>query len=115
LAGFYLAAVGAIEHIEHPTMLNFVLLIGLTVVLWLVDLRTRQLLANLVERGKKIETEYWRYSGWISHMNDTAKVKWFIFEIRVATLFVNHSLGFDFMFLFILGYSIYSIYALFVV
>ena len=50
LAGFYLAAVGVIASMEEPDRHHFILLIGLTFVLWLVDLRTRQLLTNISNR-----------------------------------------------------------------
>jgi hypothetical protein len=111
LAGFYLAAVGVI--VTHPACIHFVLLIVLTVVLWLVDLRTRQLLANIGSRGKKIEMEYWRDGGWISHMDDTVRVKWlFGGELTVSIRYVSHSYGFDFMFLGILLYSAFQLWAL---
>lgn len=67
LAGFYLAAVAVIAK-EKPDNVHFILLIGLTLVFWSVDLRTRQLLAKISSRGVQIEREYWGYNGWISRV-----------------------------------------------
>ena len=70
LAGFYLAAVGVIASRAKPAGVHFILLIGLTLVLWLIDLRTRALLANISNRGKQIETRDWGYAGWITGMKE---------------------------------------------
>jgi hypothetical protein len=121
LAGFYIAAVGVIASVEQPAEIHFIVLIGLTTVLWIMDLRTRGLLANITNRGIQIEREYWGYKGWISHMtnekplgeiesnkssvveNDT--VKWFFWKIKLPR-FVSHSLSFDLLFLGVLTYSV---------
>lgn len=67
LAGFYLAAVAVIAK-EKPDNIHFILLIGLTLVLWSVDLRTRQLLDKVSNRGIQIERELRGYNGWISRV-----------------------------------------------
>ena len=65
LVGFYVAAFGVIALAQQPTKLNFIILFGLTLVVWLVDLRTRGLLMTISNRGMKIERKYWRSNGWI--------------------------------------------------
>ena len=74
LLGFYLAAVGLIVA-SSLSKEKAALLLGLTVVLWLLELRNRSLLNNLAQRGMQIEREYWGYRGrraydpFFSHQN----------------------------------------------
>ncbi len=121
LAGFYVAAVGVIASVGQPGEIHFVVLIGLTIVLWIMDLRTRGLLSNIANRGIHIEREHWGYSGWISYMTEEKPpsetesnkisvaendiVKWFFWKIKLPRL-ITHSLSFDLMFLGVLTYSV---------
>ena len=60
--GFYLAAVGLIvgSGLSKP---KAGLVLGLSFVLWLVELRNRSLLGNLGIRGMQIERDLWGYKG----------------------------------------------------
>lgn len=63
LVGFYMAAVGllAVSCIEANT--KGILLLWISVVLWLLELRNRSLIDNISKRGMQIECEYWGYRG----------------------------------------------------
>ncbi|MFX0204216.1 MAG: hypothetical protein ACFFCW_49600 [Candidatus Hodarchaeota archaeon] len=61
LIALYLGAVGVIVFSQNPDKTNFYGMIGLTVFLWIIDLRTRGLIENIRDRGVKIEKVYWNY------------------------------------------------------
>ncbi|MBL7186562.1 MAG: hypothetical protein ISS70_09560 [Phycisphaerae bacterium] len=124
LAGFYVAGVGVVASIEHPTKVHFIMLFLITIALWLIDLRTRGLLETIGRRGAEIERVNWGHSGWISRMRkeepagqkedgvilqgqkDTVKCFFWRFGLP---RWVHHSLGFDTLFLVVLVYSVYRI------
>jgi hypothetical protein len=60
--GFYLAATGFIVG-RNPARAEGLLLLGITIALWLMEVRNRSLIANLAGRGVQIERELWDYSG----------------------------------------------------
>jgi hypothetical protein len=62
ILGFYLAAVGFIVG-GNATRADGFLLIGITVGLWLMEVRNRSLTSNLSKRGAQIEREVWGYTG----------------------------------------------------
>lgn len=62
LLGFYLAATGLIVG-GGLSREKAGLLLGLSIALWLLELRNRSLFNNLAERGMQIEREYWGYRG----------------------------------------------------
>ena len=66
LLGFYLAAAGLIIG-SPPSRGKAALLLGLSVSLWLLELRNRSLLDNLSYRGMQIERKYWGYRGLMAY------------------------------------------------
>jgi len=119
LIGLYVAGVGLIASSTSPNIWNYFLIIGLTIPLWLIDLRTRWLLINIGNRGIQIEKE-WGYEGWISQMsnrktseskeNDSSSVrepdgvKLFFWKVKLPRI-ISHSLGFDLLFASVCLYS----------
>ncbi len=126
LAGFYVAGVGVLASIDHPTEVHFIMLFMITTALWIMDLRTRWLLDSIGQRGAEIEREYWGYDGWISRMRrmkpvdeeESGKssevgegtVKWFFWGISLPR-FATHSLGFDILFFVVLVFSVIQLFA----
>jgi hypothetical protein len=57
----YLAAVGLIASNGAPSRLTATLMLVVSVGLWLLELRNRDMLERLGERGTRIEKKEWRY------------------------------------------------------
>jgi hypothetical protein len=117
MIGLYVAAVGVILFPEKPTDINFYGMIALTVILWIIDLRTRGLLFTVRKRGIAIEKCcYWGYNGekenepYLHHMeskeNEPAEVTFFFFKNCGFPAFFSHSLGIDLLFLTAIGCSV---------
>jgi len=123
--GLYLAAVGFIVSGSISTEKAF-LLLGLSFILWLMDLRNRTLFYNLAERGMQIEWEYWRYRGleaynpFYRHMmkerppiakdpNAPDRPPPDFTKILFWKIAVGHSLSINLLFSFIILFALYII------
>lgn len=62
LLGFYLAAVGLILK-DNISFGKAVLLIGISLFIWCLDLRNRTIYYCLTKRGMQIERQIWGYKG----------------------------------------------------
>jgi hypothetical protein len=113
LAGLYITGVGVLAVADNKLVYaKFILIIALTVCLWVVDLRTRELIENLIRRGSQIEVNEWGYA------DASKQPKPFITSLRTRNsenidfLFwhisapVTHSLGLDLLFSSIFIYSL---------
>ncbi len=111
LVGLYVTGVGVLAVADKIVYTKFILIMALTVCLWVVDLRTRELLENLIRRGSQIEVDEWGYT------DANGQPKPFITSLRTRNaknidfLFwrisapVTHSLGLDLLFSSIFIYS----------
>ena len=112
LAGLYITGVGVLVAADQVPRARLYLIVALTVCLWIVELRTRGLLENLIRRGSQIEIGEW------GHSEEQGQPKPFMTNLRnqdskdINLLFwrvslpVTHSLGLDFLFSSILIYSL---------
>jgi len=112
LAGLYIPGVGILAVADKLVYTKFILIMALTVCLWIVDLRTRELIENLIRRGSQIEVNEWGYA------DANGQPKPFITSLRTRNsqnidfLFwhvsapVTHSLGLDLLFSSIFIYSL---------
>ncbi len=124
----YLAAIGFIVS-GTLSKEKSALLIGMSVALWLLELRNRSLFNNLAERGSQIEREYWGYKGqkayepFYSHMMKVRPPKdrdpnapdpppldyptlW-SWEVRIA---ISHTKAFDFLYLVVILFALYTFF-----
>lgn len=60
--GFFIASVGLIVG-SSPSKEKAFLLLGISISLWLLELRNRSLFTNLAYRGMQIERDFWGYRG----------------------------------------------------
>ncbi len=120
----YLAAVGFIFSGSLSDE-KYILLIGISVPLWLIELRNRSLYKELAGRGMQIEREYWGYKGpraYESFYSRIMRIKpqdseapdppppantvlWNR-EIRIN---VSHTKAFDLLYLFIIAFSAFNL------
>jgi hypothetical protein len=128
LVGFYLAFIGLIMT-GSPSVGKAFLILWLSIVLWILELRNRALLSNLSERGMQIERDYWGYSGskaydaFISHQNKVEPLndpeageppgldytKILFWRLRLP---VSHTLALDLMYLGVILYTIIQLFIL---
>jgi hypothetical protein len=128
LVGFFVAAVGLIAAVDF-TKEKAALLLWLSIVLWLLELRNRSLLSNLSERSMQIERQYWGYRGlraydpFVSHQNklkpdddpdagdppgpDSTKILFW----RVRLKIISHTIALDLLYLGVIGYTIYKLFS----
>jgi hypothetical protein len=131
LLGFYLAAAGLIIG-SPPSKGKAVLLLGLSVSLWLLELRNRSLLDNLSYRGMQIERKYWGYRGLMAydpffcHQNkrkpeddpeagsppDPDYPKVWTWKMKIP---VSHTQGLDLTYLLIALYALMQIFFPFII
>ena len=124
LIGLYVAGVALMASSERLTEISFCGMIGLSVFLWIIDLRTRGLLSVVSKRGRRIEGCYWNYKwegkgqkekdalflNYLKEMDRKhVKVKFLIFKDLPLPARISHSLGIDLLFLGVIVYSIIQI------
>jgi len=125
----YLAAVGFIVS-GTLSKEKAALLLGISIALWLLELRNRSLFHNLAERGIQIEREYWGYRGpkayepFYSHMMKVRPARekdpeapepppldypmlW-SWKVKLA---ISHTKAFDLVYLFVVLFALYSLLA----
>jgi hypothetical protein len=125
----YLAAVGFIVS-GALSKEKAALLLGMSVALWLLELRNRSLFYNLTERGIQIEREHWGYKGpkayepFYSHMMKIRPARekdpeapepppldypivW-SWKVKLA---ISHTKAFDLVYLFVILFALYSLCA----
>jgi hypothetical protein len=116
----YLAALGLILSQGTPSQLTLVLILVVSVGLWLMDLRNRDLLLRLGERGTRIEKKAWKGR---ERKHPTTGGDGFFLDSGVpprlrllmadpiampgqVSWAVSHAFGIDTVFLGVIGYSI---------
>lgn len=111
LVGFYIAALGLIVS-GNPGTESYSLMLWISFCFWILELRNRQLHANMAERGRQIET-YWGSTGeaFLSHwsgkkLSEETGISFLFFKVRLP---VSHSLGLDLLFLGVIVYSLIQI------
>ena len=120
LMGLYLAAVGFIFSRGTPSSLNAALILGVSIGLWILDLRNRDLLARHGERGRKIERA-WGYGegafseaggdGFFHDEKVPPRLRIFVFEfpghrgMRWERV-ISHGVGIDLVFLGVIVYAV---------
>ncbi len=125
----YLAAVGFLVS-GTLTKEKSALLLGMSVALWLLELRNRSLFHNLAERGIQIEREYWGYKGskayepFYSHMMKTRPLRdkdpnapepppldyptiW-SWRVKIP---ISHTKAFDLLYLVVILFALYNLFA----
>jgi hypothetical protein len=133
--GFYLAAIGLIVS-RDSSQSAAALLVGITLAVWIIDLRNRSLLANICSRGIEIEREEWglrgqrAYAGFFSRMMkiepksdpqapkrpdvDPSRVFGITLPIRIPFTqkrigVISHTLALNILYLSVLSYCIWSL------
>jgi hypothetical protein len=114
----YLAAIGLIVGRSEPSRLTALLMLVVSFGLWVLDLRNRDVLDRLGERGSRIESEAW---GSRFDPNATKGGAGFFLDspvpprLRLLTAnpvavprswFLTHAFGIDVVFLGVIGYAI---------
>ena len=113
----FLAAVGLILSSSNQTPRTGLLILGLSVGLWILDLRNRDVLRRLGERGMQIETHEWRYtnqgpgrSGFFLDREVPARIQILIWgpwsPPSLLGRFVRHAVAIDIVFLAVAIYGI---------
>ncbi len=126
--GFYLAAVGLIVS-GQPTKGKALLLLGLSITLYMVELRNRSLVTNIAQRGVEIERDYWGYNKveniyrpFYSHMMKTkpTEIK-SLKDVRkpspdypkvwkkIVPFAISHTIGLDILYLVVTIYCLFQV------
>lgn len=135
--GFYLAAIGFIAG-KDTNASAAALLIGITVAVWIIDLRNRALIASVSGRGVQIEREEWglrgtrTYDGFFSRMVktiptddphapkrpgvDTVEVLGLTFPIKIPGIkrrvgVVSYTLALNLLYLSVVAFAIWTVVA----
>ena len=128
--GFFIAAVGLIVG-SSPSKEKAFLLLGISISLWLLELRNRSLFTNLAYRGIQIEREFWGYRGLSAYdpfYSRQIKVKPAIEKDSEATdlpppdypkiLFwevkipISHTVAFDLLYFIVIVFAIIQLFSL---
>jgi hypothetical protein len=115
----FLAAVGLIANSGNQTPRTGALILAVSLGLWVLDLRNRDVLRKLGERGTQIEREAWQYR---EQASPDARFGFFLdrdVPARIRLLawgpwapppwlgrFVTHAVGIDIVFLGVAAYAI---------
>lgn len=116
----YLAALGLIVSRGTPSSLGAALILVVSVGLWILDLRNRDVLERLGRRGVEIE-HAWGYDDAVpsgmggagffldEKVPATLRVFWFDSRpvpTRVSRRLISHAFGIDLVFLGVIGYAV---------
>ena len=116
----YIAALGFIVSQGTPEWPTVLLILAVSLGLWILELRNRDLLHKLGERGRVIEGDYWKYPR--ASKTDDPGAGFFLDEDVPATLrigtfvmtpkserlgqLISHEFGIDLIFLAVIAYAI---------
>jgi hypothetical protein len=116
----YLAAIGLIVSREEPSRLTAMLMLVVSFGLWVLDLRNRDVLERLGERGSRIESEEWGYpferpskkggAGFFLDSPVPPRLQLLTTDPvpvpATSSWFLTHAFGIDLVFLGVIGYAI---------
>lgn len=113
----YLAALGLILGREGtPSWPTLSLILVVSVGLWILDLRNRDILQRLGDRGKEIEQSFWSYpegseTGFFLDREVKAQLKLATFKISpnsklLPRRLISHAFAIDLIFVAVIGYAI---------
>jgi hypothetical protein len=112
----YIAALGFVVSRGAPKPSTLALILALSVGLWILDLRNREILRRLGDRGKEIEAEWGdpeSPAAFFRGRNVRAKLQIATFEfapkckgLRLPRRFISHALAIDLVFLTVIVYAI---------
>jgi hypothetical protein len=113
----YIAALGFVVSRGAPKPSTLALILALSVGLWILDLRNREILRRLGDRGKEIEEAEWGYpkssAAFFRSRKVRAKLQIATFEIdpkceglRLPRRFISHAFAIDLVFLTVIVYAI---------
>lgn len=112
----YLAALGLIVGRGTPPWPTLLLIVVVSVGLWILDLRNREILRRLGDRGKDIEQRFWRYpegsqTGFFLDREVRANLRIMTREIVPTSTwlplrFISHAFAIDLVFLGVIAYAI---------
>jgi hypothetical protein len=115
----FLAAVGLLANSGNQSLRTGVLILVVSTGLWVLDLRNRDVLRRLGDRGIQIESEAWRdevqksddsRSGFFLDRDAPARIRFLIWgpwtPPGALGRLVRHAVGIDVVFLGVAGYAI---------
>ena len=127
-AAFFIAAVAIVLGARNPSLSHYALLLAISIGVWIVELRTRSLFANLIARGQAIETEWGEHVGrapvtehdhmtFFHHIQPRRKdpkvpgeallpdESRILFFKRIRTSFISHTIGLDIVYLSVIVFA----------